>query len=92
MSTPFEDQVSVWTFNNDPDWTDRNSGISDMVLIDGLSRDRARFAASRILTLRPDLTFELRDIHGHVLETVQVTTTVPVKPSRRALGTGGRRG
>lgn len=90
MSVPFEKQVSVWTFNNAPEWTDRNAGISDMVIVDGLSHDRARFAASRILELRPDLKFELRDIHGTVVETVEVTTTVPVRPSRRALGGKGR--
>lgn len=82
-----DERVSVWTFNHDPEWTDRNSGISDMVITDYMPVDRARFTAQRLLTLRPDLTVELRDMHGNVVETVQRERLRPVKPSRRALKT-----
>lgn len=76
-------RVSVWTHNHDPAWLERNTGISDMVITDAMPHDRARFAAQRMHLLRPDLVFELRDVHGTVVDTVGEQP----KPKRRTLGT-----
>jgi len=84
--TPFEQQISVWTHNHDPAWTDYN-GVSDMALTNGMPHDQAMFTAQRLLMLRPDLTFELRNIHNEVVEeiTAQKKAQEKAKPSRRAL-------
>jgi hypothetical protein len=85
------DNVYVWTINEDPEWTRHNAGISDMLLTSGMPVEQARTVAGRILLLRPDLEFELRDVHGNVLEIVKADPEPePVKPSRRALGTRGQ--
>ena len=75
-------RVTVWTHNHDQAWLDSNSQISDMVMMDAMPYDRAMFAAGRMHLLRPDLVFELRDVHGTVVGTVGEQP----KPKRRTLG------
>lgn len=77
-----ETRVSVWTHNHDQAWLDSNSQISDMVIMDAMPYDRAVFAAQRMHMLRPDLVFELRDVHDTVVHTVGGQA----KPKRRTLG------
>jgi hypothetical protein len=53
-----------------------------MVIMDAMPHDRAMFAAQRLHVLRPDLVFELRDMHGTVVDTVGGQA----KAKRRTLG------
>ncbi len=67
----WEDSVTVWTHSTDPEWLRRN-GVTDMVLADMRDMSRARFLCERLLLLMPENTFELRDIHGQVVDTFAI--------------------
>lgn len=93
MNVPTEEQHTVWTYNDSPEWTGRNAGIADMVVVDGQSHDRARWSAQRLAECFPEATFEVRDVHGTVTDAYGVTRTElraePVRyvpRRRRALG------
>jgi hypothetical protein len=60
----FETSVSVWTHNPDPDWMERNAGLTDVRLVDGISRAAANVLVDRLHLMYSDVTLEIRDIHN----------------------------
>ncbi len=68
----WEDSVTVWTYNEDPEWTRRNAGLTDMLLADLRDAGRARYLCERLLLLMPERTFELRDIQGQTVATFSI--------------------
>lgn len=91
MSVPFEEQRSVWTHTDDPEWL-RKNGVTDMVIAGNLSAQGARFLCERLLLLRPDLKFEVRNNHNEVSSTFEyrapLKSSAPT-PTRRTLGQRG---
>jgi hypothetical protein len=84
----------VWTYNDNPEWLDKNSGIADMIVVDAQPYDRAMFAAERLAERFPDATFEVRDGMGETVNTYgRVRTELRSEPvryvprKRRQLGT-----
>lgn len=89
MTTPFEDQHSVWTYNDDPEWRARNAGAPDMLLTVGLSLGNARVLVDRLMILLPGNVFEVKDIRNKVVSRFEVRPAItPGQPrKRRSLGT-----
>lgn len=89
--TKFEDQHSVWTNHHNRRWEERN-GTSELVLVGGLSLDRARFLCERLLMVNPEAEVWIKDIRNN--EVTRFSNRAPVqasdtssKPARRKLGT-----
>ncbi len=92
--TAFEDQRSVWTDNQDPDWLAKGpfdpAQDGNMVLAGNMSEHGARFLCERLLWLRPDLKFFVKDNKNRTTDTFvyrpPIQSTSP--PRRRSLGGG----
>jgi hypothetical protein len=92
--TAFEDQRSVWTETDDPEWLAKYENRA-MVIAGNLSEDGARFMCQRLLLLRPDLKFWIEDNHNSVVSTFELREAVttppqPARAGRRALGIRGQ--
>jgi hypothetical protein len=59
-----EARVSVWTHSYHPEWTEKNAGISDMLLIIGITRTQADSLVDRLTLAYADEALEIRDIHN----------------------------
>ena len=59
----FETSVSVWTHTADEEWLTRN-GCSDVLLISGISRDKADSLVRRMGEVYRDTGLEIRDNHN----------------------------
>ena len=95
MGIPTTEQHSVWTYNDAPEWLEKNCGIPDMVLTNGEAHDRAAWSASRLAEAFPHATFEVRNIYGTVTDTfgaAREETARPVPASHRGRRTLGGRG
>lgn len=94
MSVPFDQQCSLWTFDEDPAWTDRNCGTSDRLLMVGLEQTAAMSGANHLADIYRGDTFEVRDVHNNVVHSAcdkgaRVSAGPDVRPKRRTLGQRG---
>lgn len=67
--TAFEDQHSLWTHDDRPEWTEGNAGVPDRRLTMGLSLTNAAMAANSLADIYPGDLFEVRDIRGTTVHT-----------------------
>lgn len=91
MSTPFEDQHSLWTYDDRAEWTDRNI-VPDRLLLTGLAKESAMSGANHLADIYKGDTFEVRDIHEntvHVAGPARERLAAVHAPRRRKLGTRG---
>lgn len=87
--TAFEEQHSLWTYDHDPAWTDRNCGMADRLLMVGLPKTSAMAGANHLADIYRGHTFEVRDIHNTVVHTaLDESDRVSAGPKvrRRTLG------
>lgn len=91
--TPFEESRSVWTDNQDPEWLARGpfnpAQAGNMIIAANLSDQGARSLCERLLILRPDLKFFVKDTRSRVTDTFEVRPPLQSsspKPKRRPLG------
>lgn len=86
--TAFDEQHSLWTYDERPAWTDRNCGIADRLLTNGLSLAAATSGANHLADIYAGDTFEVRDIHD---TTVHVAGPERTRPDRAARAPKPRR-
>lgn len=92
MSIPTYDQHDVWSYNDSPEWMEKNF-VPDIRIVYGVDRQRADVAAARLAELYPSDTFEVRDVHGTVTDVYGAARGETVRPEpthRRTLGDRGR--
>ena len=87
MSTPFEEQHALWTYDNRPEWLEHNTGCADRLLMLGLSLETATTGANHLADIYKGDTFEVRDIRNTTVHTANAAR----RPSsgRRPLGKRG---
>lgn len=89
--TALEDQHSLWTYDENPAWTDSHCGISDRLLMLGLSRESAITGANHLADIYRGDTFEVRDVDNTAVHSAQESAPrVSAGPARRrrTLGKG----
>ena len=67
--TAFEDQHSLWTHDDRPEWTEGNAGVPDRRLVTGLDLTVAMSGANHLADIYPGDTFEVRDVQGDTVHT-----------------------
>lgn len=88
----FETSVSVWSHNFSTEWRTKNSGCTDVLLVLGISRDRADGLVERLQGLYQDSTLEIRDIHNVCVWAKDASLIGQKRDARlRADSSGGRR-
>lgn len=86
----FETSVSVWSHTDDPRHLDRNAGCTDILLITGISRNRADALVQQLIDFADLNVLEIRDIHnvcvwstdGHLVGTDRNASLRPAKQRR----------
>lgn len=85
------EKCGVWTYDTRREWTDRNSGISDRLLLWGLDLANSIRLAEQLADRYPEDSFEVRDYQGTAVMvlTPRVGEVVTSAPRRRKLGSRG---
>lgn len=86
--TAFDAQHSLWTYDERAEWTERNAGVSDRLLMKGLSVEAAMSGANHLADIYRGDVFEVRDIRDTTVHVAgnEERAAVVESAQRRAAG------